>query len=112
MQKLGAFLKQVRNQHDLSYKDVYRATGISDSKLSRIENGSKAGGPSPIDLRTLAKLYDIDLVELYILAGYQDRESLAAYQSTFHDVELLSTTERKHIQEEIYLFTQGRSKPL
>lgn len=110
MQKLGEFLKQVRDQHNLSYKDVYRATGISDSKLSRIEKGSKAGGPSPMDLQTLAKLYKLDLVELYLLAGYLDHEALAAYQSTFHNAELLSTTERKHIQEEIYLFTQGRSK--
>ena len=38
MNRLGDYLKEARIRQGLSLKDVYRETGISDSRLSRIEN--------------------------------------------------------------------------
>ncbi len=108
MVALGEYLKGIRLQQELSLKDVYKATGISDSKLSRIENGTNASDPSPSILQALSKLYNINLIELYHMAGYLDEEALSSYERVFQNVDLLTEDERNHIQAQIDLFTKGR----
>ncbi len=108
MDKIGDYLKKVRIQQGLSLKDVYKATGISDSRLSRIENGTKDLELKPAFLKALAELYNIRLVDLLINAGYLNTEDLASYERVFQDVDFLSDAEKKHIQEQIDLFTKGR----
>ena len=108
MVALGAYLKEVRRKQNLSLKDVYKATGISDSKLSRIENGTNVSDPAPGILQILSKLYNINLIELYCIAGYLDEEALSSYEQVFQSVDLLTEDERNHIQTQIDLFTKGR----
>lgn len=108
MVSLGEYLRETRLQQDLSLKDVYKETGISDSKLSRIENDANVSNTAPVILQTLAKLYNINLIELYCMAGYLDEESLSSYERVFQNVDLLTKDERNHIQEQIDLFTKGR----
>lgn len=108
MDRFGNYLKEARVRQGLSLKDVYRETGISDSRLSRIENGSTAFEVGPSFTKALAKLYKIDLVDLLINAGYLDAEALSSYERVFRNVDLLSDDERNHIQEQIDLFTKGR----
>lgn len=108
MVALGEYLKGIRLQRELSLKDVYKATGISDSKLSRIENETNASDPAPSILQALSKLYDINLIELYRMAGYLDEEALSSYERVFQNVDLLTEDERNHIQAQIDLFTKGR----
>lgn len=108
MNELGAILRQLRNESGLSLKEVYKATGISDSKLSRIEQGKNASDPSPDTLKALSKLYHADLVPLYLAAGYLEREDLHLYECTFHRVDLLTKAEKQAIQTQIDLFTEGR----
>lgn len=108
MDGLGEYLKSIRLAKGISLKEVYKQTGISDSKLSRIENGNNASETAPSILQSLARLYDINLVELYIRAGYLDEEALSSYQKVFNHVDLLSEDERNHIQTQIDLFTKGR----
>ena len=108
MDNLGAYLKKIRLQSGLSLKDVYKKTGISDSKLSRIENDGNYSEAAPRILLQLAKLYNISIVELYITAGYLDSEALSSYQKVFSGVELLNDDEKLHIQNQIDLFTKGR----
>ena len=69
MNTLGAYLKEMRKNSGLSLKEVHAHCGITDSKLSRMERDE---GPqlTPIELRKLAKLYQIDVVQLYLVAGY------------------------------------------
>lgn len=105
---LGEYLKEIRLQKKLSLKDVYKLTGISDSKLSRIENGTNASDPAPSILQSLSNLYSINLIELYRMAGYLDEEALSSYKQVFHNVNLLTEDERNHIQAQIDLFTKGR----
>lgn len=105
---LGEYLKGIRLQREFSLKDVYKETGISDSKLSRIENGTNMSEPSPSILRALSKLYNINLIDLYRMAGYMDEEALSSYKRVFQNVDLLTEDERNHIQEQIDLFTKGR----
>lgn len=108
MDVLGQYLKERRIQRGLSLKDVYKETGISDSKLSRIENGTNASDPAPSILQTLSKLYNVSLVELYRIAGYLDEEALSSYVRVFHNLDLLTEDERNHVQAQIDLFTKGR----
>ena len=110
MNSLGNYLKEARIKQGLSLKDVYRETGISDSRLSRIENGTTAFEVSPSFIKALAKLYKIDLVDLLINAGYLDTEALSSYERIFRNVDLLSDVEKNHIQEQIDLFTKGRER--
>lgn len=108
MVALGEYLKRIRMQRELSLKDVYKETGISDSKLSRIENGTNLSNPAPCILQSLSKLYNVNLIELYCLAGYLDEEALSSYEQVFQNVDLLTEDERNHIQTQIDLFTKGR----
>lgn len=108
MAALGEYLKGIRLQQGLSLKDVYKATGISDSKLSRIENGTNVSDPAPSILQALSKLYNINLIDLYCMAGYLDEEALSSYEQVFQNVGLLTEDERNHIQTQIDLFTKGR----
>ena len=108
MSSAGDFLKGIRLQRALSLKDVYNHTGVSDSKLSRIENGVNVSEVAPSILIVLAKLYDINLIDLYLMAGYLDDEALSSYERFFRNVDLLSDDEKNHIQEQIDLFTKGR----
>ena len=106
MNTIGLHLRDLRTKQNLSLKDVYRSTGISDSILSRIETGTNTE-PSPVILKTLSALYDADLVTLYLTAGYLDTSSLSAYKQVFRGVELLSEEEKQLLQNEIDLFTKN-----
>lgn len=108
MNELGTLLRRFRNEAGLSLKDVYKISGISDSKLNRIENNTNASETAPSILKILSKLYNVNLVELYLAAGYLDNEALASYERTFSGVELLTDDEKQHIQKQIDLFTKGR----
>ncbi len=102
MSTLGAYLKELREKKALSLKDVYAATGVSDSKLSKIENG-KNKEPSPFDLKKLAGFYCVDIISLYMIAGYLDKSSIADFARFFKGVDLLNEEEKHLIQHLIDL---------
>ena len=106
LKEVGNYLKSIRNSLDLSLKNVNQKTGITDSRLSRIEKGNV--NPDPTTLKLLANLYKIDLIDLYLQYGYLDDIDLSSYKKVFSFSELLTDDERNHIQNEIYLFTKGR----
>lgn len=105
MNELGILLNHLRTETRMSLKDVYKATGISDSRLTRIEHGAE---PSPSVLRKLSQLYNVNLVSLYLAAGYLDNEDLTSYEQVFQQVDLLTDDEKQSIQIQIDLFTKGR----
>ena len=109
MVTLGEYLKKNRVRQKLSLNDVYKETGISDSKLSRIENGTNASNPAPNILLVLSKLYHVNLIELYCIAGYLDKEALSSYEQVFQHADLLTEDEKNLIQAQIDLFTKGRT---
>lgn len=107
MSNIGNYLKQSRNNCHLSLKDVHDRCGVTDSKLSRMERGE--GKPlEPLELRKLAHLYGIDVISLYIMAGYLDESDLSDYQRVFKNTDLLNEEEKQSIQTQIDLFTKGR----
>ena len=97
MSDVGAYLKKIRVEQKLSLKVVKDRTGISDSALSHIESG-KTESPSPEQLKKLAAVYRIDLIGLFMKAGYLDRTDLVDYQLCFLGADSLSEKEHNAIQ--------------
>ena len=60
MKGLGSFLREIREEKNLTLTDVYKKTGITDSRLSRIETESGKYSPPIADVIKLAELYNID----------------------------------------------------
>lgn len=104
MSMVGCFLKELRKSNGLTATEVWKATEINDSVLSNLENG-KTQNPDPLVLKKLAYYYNINVIELYIMAGYLD-EPLNTY--VFNGVEKLSENEILHIQQLINLFNSNR----
>lgn len=69
-EELGKYLKNVRNLKGLSLREVNKLTDISYSHLNMIENGKR--NVTPALLKNLAKLYNLDYIDLYEKAGYID----------------------------------------
>lgn len=68
--EMGKYLKSLRENLELSTHDVNRLSEISQSYLSLIENGKRKA--SAIILKNLAKVYNVDYLDLYKKAGYID----------------------------------------
>lgn len=106
MEKLGLYLKTQRLELDYSLKDVSKKTGITNSRLCRIENGKL--NYSPIDLKKLASLYKIPIIPLFLAAGYLEESDLTAYQQVFVGASLLDKDEKEHLQWLITRLTQKK----
>lgn len=106
--EIGQYLKQMRAHCGLSLKKVQIKTGISDSKLSRIESCAPRSEPSPAVLQTLSKLYNFNLIECYLATGYLNEESLSSYKQVFQNSELLNQDERALIQNLVNMLTKER----
>lgn len=96
MSDLGIRLKTYRENSNYTLKDVSKKTGITDSRLCKIEKGT-LNCPAE-DLRKLGKLYGIPLVSLFLEAGYLDEKDLEKYQFVFDGVSELDQDARNHIQ--------------
>ena len=68
--ELGTYLKTIRNNKNISLREVEKLTDIGYAHLSMIENGKR--NVTPALLRTLAALYNVDYLDLYEKAGYID----------------------------------------
>jgi len=75
---LSRFLRKVRKETNLSTADVAQLTcqldepfRISGGFLSQIENGAT---PSPYKLLTLARIYDVPIIEFFRAMGATDKE--------------------------------------
>lgn len=104
MSALGDYLKIVRQKAGYSQRDVYEKTGITDSRLSRIER-SEVTCPLA-ELRKLADLYQVSLVDMLILGGYLTNDDLAKYQEVFKGASKLDVNEKECIQQFINLLTK------
>lgn len=106
MSTLGDRLKEIRERSDLSLKKVYELTGLTDSRLSKMERGQI--NCTPDDLKKLAHLYNIQLIPLYVLAGYLSEEDIKEYQLVFQGASSLDDEEKQHIQAQIDFLNKKR----
>lgn len=110
MSTLGEHLKDCRKKLGLSLKAVEEKTGITDSRLSKIENGQRSCPGK--ELRLLAEAYNEPVVSMFLTAGYLIPDDLKEYQYVFHGVERLDSDERQHIQDEIDYMIRKKDTPL
>ena len=92
---IGERLRNIRDSKGLSLDDVHKFTGITNSRLSRIERGLNAH-PSLDDISALLEFYEIPLVSFLCQEGYCEKNNTA-----LKNLELLNHFEIKHIQAEI-----------
>lgn len=82
MQRSGSglpeLISQARKAKGLSTHQAAERAGINQSTLVRIESGTHAT-PTPAVLDGLARGLDLDLADLYALAGYTRPTSLPAF---------------------------------
>ncbi len=93
---IGTQLKELREKKDLSLREVNKLTGISYSHLNMIENNKR--NVTPALLRNLANIYNVNYIDLYVLAGYMDlvedayeRQSTSSLNSNIVSIPLLGT---------------------
>lgn len=88
VENYGDFLREARNQKHLSLKDVAIRTGITDSRLSRLENNSNSGVWKDIrELGDLLHLYDISPDFILSVMGYGDSFSLLSNIASLSDID-------------------------
>ena len=92
---IGEKLKDIRNSKNLSLEDVEKHTGITNSRLSRIERGLNKH-PSLDDISTLLNFYGIPLISFLRQEGYCEK-----VDTPLKNLELLNNFEIEHIQAEI-----------
>lgn len=92
---VGERLRAIRNLKGLSLEEVAKSTGITNSRLSKIERGITQH-PSLDDINVLLKLYEIPLVSFLCQEGYCEK-----CFSVLNNIELLNRFEIEHIQDEI-----------
>ena len=98
LKRLGEQLRKLRQDSTFSLNDVYQKTGIHDSVLSHIEKGETQ---NPATLKKLARLYNVNVISLYLLCGYLNENDLTQYQRCFSGVDLLTDEERDLVQKQI-----------
>ena len=68
--ELGEYLEKIRKQKDLTLRQVDYQSDVSYSHLSMIEKGARKA--LPLTLKELARVYNIDYIDLLEKAGYID----------------------------------------
>jgi transcriptional regulator with XRE-family HTH domain len=74
MKSLGSTLKELREIHKLTLRQVDNATGISNAYLSQLEN-DKIAKPSANVLYKLSTLYNVELNTLLAAAGIIEKQA-------------------------------------
>lgn len=108
MNNPGQYLKSIREKLGLGVKAVYSKTGVGDSTIRRIEEGTTKNPPAT-QLKALANFYKIDVIELYKAYGYLDANDLERKTIYFENTEFLSEEAISSIQRIINLLTEKRT---
>lgn len=67
--ELGRFIESLRNEKNISQRQLADKSGISNTEVWRIESGERKN-PSPLVLKSLAPHLGVSYEELMIKAGY------------------------------------------
>ena len=76
--ELGIILKKARERLNLTTQEVSQKTNISTTDINYIENGKK-NKINPFMLKKLSQLYKLNLLEIYEMIGYIDKNDLIEY---------------------------------
>ncbi|WP_353056765.1 helix-turn-helix domain-containing protein [Paenibacillus polysaccharolyticus] len=75
----GPYMKQLREQQGFSINQLAEAAGISNSQISRIENGVR-GVPKPATIRKIADALAVPYSDMMKQAGYMETGLEANHQ--------------------------------
>ena len=111
MLELGEFIKERRESAGLSFKKLSTASGVSDTEIMKIENGTRKN-PSWNNLCRIAKALKFHPFEILLNAGYISIEDIHPI-SQLKGLDDLSESELEIIQLFIdFIKTQrGKHKP-
>lgn len=70
----GEFIKNARNNKEMSMKALTEKSGVSSAQISRLENGSRKS-PRVETVKALAEALEVDTKEAMIAAGYVQEDS-------------------------------------
>ncbi len=76
--QLADVISSARKAKGLSTRAVATEIGLDQSNIVRLENGAVIS-PQPAVLEGLARVLDLDLADLYALAGYTKPSQLPAF---------------------------------
>lgn len=71
--EFGSYIRQLRNNKEMTIRQLELYSGVSNSYLSQLENG-KRGIPSPDIIKKLSEGLKVSYTEMMIKAGYIDAD--------------------------------------
>lgn len=77
--QLGEWLRARRHEAGLGTTELAKRTGINDATITRIEQGAIAS-PDPRKLRLISQHLDLNLADVYAMAGYAAPKDLPSFQ--------------------------------
>lgn len=100
-EKLGDYLKKLREQKHQTLRQIEEETGIQNAYLSQLENG-KIANPSPKYLHKLASAYRVPYATLLEMAGYpvvDESNNLSIMSRVAKELNTLSGEEENKLLE-------------
>lgn len=87
MSNIGNYLLKIRQDQEISIRQLAKLTGISHSEINKIENGDREN-PSPLHIKAIAKVFGISQIECLKIAGYIDEDAEYPLPSFLSDFSL------------------------
>jgi transcriptional regulator with XRE-family HTH domain len=113
LRTLGDVIRQQREMHELSLRQLARLTGISNPYLSQIEHGQR--DPSRTVVDAIADALDMSTERLYEAAGIRDEEDEAeepsAVLTAIEDDPHLRPQQRRALAEVYQAFVVANGGP-
>ncbi len=83
---IGRYIADIRNEKGISQRELAEKSGISNTEVSRLENGKRIN-PSPATLKAIANALEISYADLMKAAGYieEAHEEDKFYELVFRD---------------------------
>jgi len=94
----GQYIKKVREELNISRRELAKKANISHTEVFRIENGERKE-PSPIILKVISKSLGINYLELFYQYGYIDKELLEGVVIREHQKKLEDYSTKELLEE-------------
>jgi len=106
LRQLGLLIQRHRNERGMTLRELAERTGITDSTLSRLEQG-KVEKPNALHLNRIAQVFGIAASNYYALAGYLHPGELPEMRPYLRAKYGLSDAEAERV-DEIFQALRGK----
>ncbi len=73
MSNIGDYIFKIRQEQQISIRQLAKLTGISHSEINKIENGEREN-PSPLHIKAIANAFGVSQIECFKIADYIDED--------------------------------------